>query len=162
MNKESSMPFDLTGRMVTFGLDATATDLIRAHEARLLPHVGDVVDAYYAHLARGEFAALMRPDALADLKAMRVVHWRLMLNADFAAIRDHYLHRLGPRLVDGGFPRTIFVVAAEWFVLAFGELVDADRTLDEAERRALRRVLTRIAFFDLALSDGSRDLAWID
>lgn len=156
------MPFDLSGRMKVFGLDAATVDLVRAERERLLPQLDDVVAAYYSHLEDGEFGDLLRSRPLEDLKALRTAHWRLLIECDFDAIHDHYMRHLGPRLVDGGFPRSIFVIAAEWFALGFTRIVDEARDLTESRRNALRGALLKIAFLDLALSDAPRDFALLD
>ena len=143
-------------------LDTTEVDLVRSEKERLLSRLTGVVDEYYSHLEKGEFGDLMRSKPLDDLKALRTAHWRLMIQCDFVAIGDHYMRHLGPRLVDGGFPRSIFMVAAEWFALGFGRIADEAADLSEERRNALRRALVKIAFFDLALSDAPRDFALLD
>lgn len=156
------MPIDLAGHMSNFAVDARAIELVRAHAGTLAKHVEEVVDSYYAHLAGSDLASLMRSDRIAELKAMRTAHWRLLLNADFRALRAHYVERIGPRLVDGGFPRSIFVVAAEWFAVEFARVVDRDPNIPRTIRPELRAALTRLAFFDLALAQAAREITWLD
>lgn len=156
------MTFDLTARLALFDLSAADLDRLRTHAERLQAHVEAVVAAYYAHLETGEFAAYLRGAPLEALKARRAAHWRALLAADIATIRDRHCARTGPRFVDEGFPRTVVALCGAWFTTAFGDLVEADETLDPATRTALRHTLTKIAFLDVAFSEESRNFAWID
>lgn len=156
------MSFDLATHMSNFGIAQRTIDLVRAHGRTLAAHVEEVVETYYAHLAGSDLAALMRSDRIDELKVMRIAHWRLLLAADFPAIRAHYMEQIGPRLVDGGFPRSIFVVAAEWFSVEFTRIVDRDPDIPRTIGPELRAALMRFAFFDLALALASRDVAWLD
>lgn len=149
-------------RMRDFGLGPDQQERLRAWGPRLLPHVEAAVDAYYAHLTETVFADQMRAADIDEIKAMRIAHWRLLLGGDFLGASHDYADRFGRRLLDGGFPRSIFVFAAEWFALEFTARVDADAAIPEADRPGLRAALIRAAFFDLALVESTRDIAWID
>lgn len=156
------MPAELVAHMRNFGMDSRAIELVRAHSMPLARHIGEVVDAYYAHLTASDLAPLMRADRIDDLKMMRANHWRLLLAADFPAIRAHYAEKMGPRRVDGGFPRSVFILAAEWFAVEFARVVDREEDIPRTIRPALRAALTRFAFFDLTLALTNREIAWID
>lgn len=156
------MSNDLSDQMRTFGLTQRAVDLVRTHARILGARLGDVVDAYYAHLAATEMAPLMQTDRIDDLRAMRMRHWRLLLEGDFASIRADHDQRLGPRLVDGGFPRAIVVIAALWFATELPRVVDRTEEIPRTIRAELRAALVRVAFFDLALAQESREVAWLD
>lgn len=156
------MTFDLTARLDLFGLRPADLAQLRIHAARLDRHVDAVVEAYYAHLERGEYAAYLRGAALDELKAKRAAHWRKLLAADLTTIRERHFARPGPCFADEGFPRSVFALVGAWFAVAFGEILEADPTLDAATSATLGRTLTRIAFLDAALCEESRNLAWID
>ncbi|MCE1237596.1 MAG: protoglobin domain-containing protein [Hyphomicrobiales bacterium] len=153
---------EFSDRMRDFGLGPDQQDRLRAWSSALLGHVETAVEAYYAHLAGTAFAEQMRASDIDEIKAMRVAHWRLLVGGDFVGAGRDYADRFGRRLLDGGFPRSIFVFAAEWFALEFTARVDADPAIPDAERPGLRDALIRAAFFDLALAESARDIAWID
>ena len=153
---------ELTMKMATFGIAADDIDVVRTHVTLLDARVPDVVAAYYAHLASTDLAPLMRSATISTLEETRIVHWRLLLRGDFAAIREHYSERLGPRLVDGGFPRTIHALAAEWFAVEFARIVETIPEIPRTIRPRLRTALTRFAFLDLALALSTHDVAWLD
>ena len=153
---------ELTAKMSAYGVDAATIELVRTHAPLLEARVPAVVAAYYAHLATTDLAPQMRTATIPALQEMRIAHWRLLLRADFRAIVAHYADRLGPRLVDGGFPRTIHALAAEWFAVEFSRYVETAPDIPRTIRSGLRIALTRFAFLDLALALTTREVAWLD
>lgn len=153
---------EFSDRLRDFGLGREQREILGLWGPTLARHVEAAVEAYYAHLAGTTFASLMRAADIDDVKAMRIAHWRMLVGGDFVGASRDYADRFGPRLLDGGFPRSIFVFAAEWFVLEFTRRVDADPAIPAAVRADLRDALVRAAFFDLALAESARDVAWID
>lgn len=145
-----------------FRLTQREIDLVRSQATFLLPHLKEVADIYYAHLLTTHYARLLTPDRIDGLKAARVAHWQLLLTADFAAIQTDYMDNFGPRLLDGGFPQSIFVVASQWLLLELGRFVDRSNDIPKTLKSELRGALTKFAFFDLALAQAAREVAWLD
>lgn len=135
---------------------------MRSQGPVLQPRLGEIADVYYAHLLTTHYARLLTPDRIDGLKAARIEHWRLLLAADFAAIQTDYMDNFGPRLLDGGFPQSIFVVASQWFVLELCRFVDRSNDIPKTLKSELRGALTKLAFFDLALAQAAREVAWLD
>ena len=68
-------------------LDARELDVVRSFAPVLEPRLGEMVDAYYAHLASTRYGSLMTADRIEIAKPIRIAHWRLRLTANFEALQ---------------------------------------------------------------------------
>ncbi len=153
---------DLLVKTADFGLTAREIDLVRSHAAVLDGRVAAITDEYYAHLAGTEYARLMPSDRVDQLKASRISHWRLLLKADFRAIQADYIDNFGPRLLEHGFPQSIFVVAADWFAVEVSRVIERCTDIPKTLKAELRLALLKVAFYDLALAQAAREVAYLD
>lgn len=157
------MPQDaIETRMAEFGLTRRAVELVRSHAPILKTRVPELVDAYYAHLGHTGFADLMRSEHIERLKKARIEHWRLLLDTDFARVAADYAEHFGPRLLKAGFPRSIFVLAAEWFAVGMTRFVDGAPEIPRTIKTELRSALLCVTFLDLFLAENSRQITLID
>lgn len=152
----------LHAKMRDYGIDRRAIEIVRTHAPLLVARVADIADAYYDHLATSGFADLMRSSTIARLKTSRIEHWRLLLSGDFAGIEADYAEHFGPRLLESGFPPTVFVMAAEWFAVEITRFVDRAPEIPRTIKPELRGALLRFAFLDLALAQTARELVLLD
>jgi hypothetical protein len=153
---------DLIVPIDDFGISQREIDLIRSHAPVLEGRVAAIADAYYAHLGRTAFGRLLSGERVDQLKATRIGHWRLLLKADFAAVQDDYLEHIGPRLLETGFPPSIFVVAADWFAVEFGRFIEKSMDIPRTIKHDLRTAVLKLAFHDLALAQAAREITYLD
>jgi hypothetical protein len=145
-----------------FGINPREIELVRSHAHILESHVVAVTDDYYVHLDHTTYADLMKADRIALLKTRRIAHWRLMLKVDFDAIQADYLEQIYPRLLEFGFPPSIFTVAANRFAVEFGRIVEKSPEIPRALKHELRIALIKLSYYDLAVAFAARDVAYID
>lgn len=156
----------ITGGLVRILAEVNLTpaerDLVAAHVPVLDGEIEAMARRYYQHLGTTDVGHLLSPDRHDQLLAARIAHWRLLIRGDFVALADDYTERFGKRLFEAGFPLRIFVVAADWFLVEIGRIVDSSPEIADAVRAPLRTALTKFAFVDLLAAHASREVAYLD
>ena len=145
-----------------FALTAREIELVRSQTQVLEGRISAITDDYYDHLMGTQYASLLAPERAAVLKSARVAHWRMLITADFVGLQSDYMNNFGPRLLESGFPRAIFVLAADWFAVEFSRLVERCGDIPKTLKAELRTALTKLAFFDLALANAAVEVAYLD
>lgn len=145
-----------------YGITSREIELICSHAHVLDPHVLAVTDSYYDHLLETSYARLMNSDEIERMKAVRIHHWKLLLKADLHAVQSDYLDNIHPRLLEAGFPLSIFTIAADWFAVEFSRVVEKSPDIPRALKHELRIALIKLSFLDLALAYAAPEVTYLD
>jgi len=145
-----------------FGISQREIELIRSHTHILETHIPAVTDDYYVYLQNTSYGELMKSDKVGLLKSKRIDHWRLMLKADFDAVQADYAEHIYPRLLEFGFPQSIFAVASNRFAVEFSRIVEKSADIPRALKHELRVALLKLSYYDLAVALAAREIAYID
>ncbi|TBW38224.1 hypothetical protein EYW49_09760 [Siculibacillus lacustris] len=149
--------------MRTMGLDEDTIARVRTHRPLLETRIDGLVDRYFAHLRTLDLGLPpLEGDRAVSLRAIRVAHWKQLLDADFAGVWTDYAENIGRRAIESRLPPKVLLVAAEWFHLDLAREIGDAPEIAPDDRIALIIALGRFAYLDLALAQAAIGMTWID